>query len=152
MTTEQNIATVKSTYEAFKRGDITAMLAIMNEDVSWITPGQRELIPFAGQFKGRAAVAKCFESLEASEVVLTFEPHEFVAEGDSVVAFVHYWAHAKATGKTYEGEGVHFFQLRNGKVASFREFFDPALAASAHVAGYDVKAKSIDPIHCKFCN
>jgi uncharacterized protein len=150
MDTGKNIAAVKLAYEAFRRADIKAILAIMNEDISWTTPGQRELIPFAGQFKGRSEVARWFEALASSEVVLTFEPHEFVAEGDSVVAFVHYWARAKATGKTHEGEGVHFFQFQNGKISSFREFFDPVSLASGQA--FEVEQKSSDPIHCKFCN
>jgi uncharacterized protein len=152
MNKEQNIAAVKGAYEAFIRGDIKAVLSIMDQDVNWTTPGQRELVPFAGQFKGRAAVAKFFEALAASEVELIFEPREFVAEGDSVVAFVHYWVHAKATGRTYEGEGVHFYQFRNEKVASFREFFDPALIGSAPMPGYAQDSRPMDPVHCKFCN
>jgi uncharacterized protein len=152
MTTKENIAAIKRAYEAYKRGDIHAVLAIMDEEVHWTTPGLRNLIPFAGQFKGRAAVMKCFEAIEANEIELAFEPREFVAEGDSVVVFVHYWGHARATGRTYEGEGVHFYQLRNGKVVSFREFFDSTLMASAYRLGDDMKAQSVEPVHCKFCN
>lgn len=151
MNTQENIAAVRRAYEAFQCGDIQGVLAIMSDDVLWTTPGQRALIPFSGQFKGRDAVEKCFEAIAASEVALLFEPHEIIADADSVVAFVHYWARAKATGCTYEGEGVHLFQFRDGKVASFREFFDPALMSS-DMMHLEHKAQIPDPIHCKLCN
>lgn len=149
MNTQNNTAIVKRVYECFRCGDIQGVLALMSEDVLWTTPGQRALIPFSGQFKGRHAVEKCFEALAASEVSLVFEPSEIVADGDSVVAFVHYWAHARATGITCEGEGVHYFQFRNGKVAGFREFFDPALMNSS-VPHFEPKPQP-DPVHCKLC-
>ena len=147
MNTEQNIAAVKKAYEAFKCGNIQAVLSMMSEDVSWTAPEGRSLIPFSRPIKGRAGVARFFEALAASEVELTFEPHQFVAEGDSVVAFVHYWARARATGKSYEGEGVHLFRFQNGQIAGFREFFDAALMGPA-MARHD-RAESI---HCKFCS
>ena len=55
-----------------------------------------------------------------------FEPREFVAQGDTVVAIGHYRAVTKATGKRFDSDFAMVFTLRNGKVASFREFTDSA--------------------------
>ena len=132
MTANENVAKVKEAYEAFKRGNIQAVLATLADDIDWITPGPQDVIPFVGHFKGRAAVAKFFESLAASEEVLAFEPHDFVSEGDSVVACLRYRARVKKTGREYEDEGIHFFQFRDGKIAKFREYLDTALMASAY--------------------
>lgn len=151
MTTSQNILVVKNAYEAFRRNDIQAVLASTAEDVCWSLPERRKLVPFTGRFNGRSAVARFLESLASSEVELMFEPREFVAEGDSVVAFVHCWARARATGRIDEGEGVHLFRFRDGKIADFREFFDPAQPEAAEKMDY-IHAQPADPVHCKFCN
>jgi uncharacterized protein len=134
MTEHDNLAAVKGAYGAFRRGDIQSVLAIMDEDVDWITPGQKEVVPFVGHFKGRPAVAEFFDSLSENEDVLAFEPREFLVDGDTVVAGVHYRARVKRTGLTYEGEAVHLFRFRNGKVASFKEYIDTVAMASAYRA------------------
>jgi ketosteroid isomerase-like protein len=61
-----------------------------------------------------------------SEDFQQFEPREFVAQGDTVVAIGHYRAVTKATGKTFESDFVMVFSLRGGKVATFLEFTDSA--------------------------
>jgi uncharacterized protein len=132
MTKQENIATIKGAYEAFTRGDIPAALAIYAEDIDWTVPGSPDVIPFAGRVNGRAAVAKFFELLAASEEVLAFEPREIMAERDTVVVCLFYRARVKATGRTYEGEGIHVFHFRNGKVASFKEFIDTGLMLPAY--------------------
>jgi uncharacterized protein len=132
MNTKENLAAVKSAYEAFKRGDIPSVLEMLTEDVHWISPGQKEVVPYVGQFKGKAAVATFFADLASSEDVLAFEPHEFVSEGDVVVACIFYRARVKTTGRIYEGEGVHMFRFYKGKIVSFREFLDTAVVAAAY--------------------
>ena len=134
MMKQENLAAVKGAYEAFKRGDIQTVLSIMAKDIEWTTPGQKDLVPFVGQFKGRRAVAKFFNALAANEDVVAFEPHEFIVDGNTVVAGVYYKARVKSTGRTYEGETVHVFRFRNGKVVNFREYLDTVRMASAYKA------------------
>ena len=55
-----------------------------------------------------------------------FEPREFVAQGDTVVAVGHYRAKATKTGKVVDADFAMVFTLRDGKVATFREFTDGA--------------------------
>jgi uncharacterized protein len=134
MMKQENLAAVKGAYGAFKRGDIPTVLSIMAEDIEWTTPGPKDVVPFVGRFKGRDAVAKFFEALATHEEIVTFEPHEFIVDGDVVVAGVYYKARVKSTGRIYEGETVHVFRFRNGKVASFREYLDTVQMAAAYKA------------------
>jgi uncharacterized protein len=134
MIENENLAAVKKAYEAFKRGDIPSVLSIMTDDIEWTTPGEKEQIPLVGQIKGRPAVAKFFEALAANEEVLAFEPHEFIVDRNMVTAGVYYRARVKSTGRTYEGETVHVFRFRNGKVASFKEYLDTVQMAAAYKA------------------
>jgi ketosteroid isomerase-like protein len=83
-------------------------------------------VPFSGERKGKAAVAEFFRQVAESEDFEQFEPREFVAQGDKVVALGHYRAVVKATGRTFGSDFVMVFTLRDGKIAAFQEFTDSA--------------------------
>lgn len=122
-----NTKVVQDAYAAFGRGDIPALLSTMTDDIHWRPViGTASHVPFAAERRGKAAVAEFFKQVAESEDFEQFEPREFVAQGDTVVAVGHYRARTKATGKTFESDFVMVFTLRNGKVATFREFTDSA--------------------------
>jgi ketosteroid isomerase-like protein len=58
-------------------------------------------------------------SVDAQEVQ-HFEPREFIADGDKVVALGHYAWHVKATGREFGDDFAHVFTLCNGKVIRFQ--------------------------------
>ena len=134
MTAQENTAAIKQAYEAFAHGDIQRMLEMMTDDVHWTFPGPQDVIPYAGEFKGRAAVARYFEVLAANEDIQAFERREFVAEGDSVVVCGYYRSRVKATGREIEGEWVETFHMRNGKIVSSQYYVDTAAMGAAYSA------------------
>ena len=123
MAEEQNIGVVQRGYEAFGRGDIESLLALLDETITWATPGPADL-PMAGNRRGRAGVAEFFQTLVATVDVLRFEPKQFVAQGDVVVVLGDDTSRVKATGTSIEFEWVHVFTLRDGKVVAFKEYGD----------------------------
>jgi len=123
----QNTSVVKDAYAAFGRGDITTLLGYMADDVQWQPViGTAKQVPFSGERKGKVSVAEFFRQVAESEDFEQFEPREFVAQGDKVVAIGHYRALTKSTGKRFESDFVMVFTLRDGKVARFQEFSDSA--------------------------
>jgi len=123
----QNTKVVQDAYAAFSRGDITTLLGQMTDDVHWRPViGTAKHVPFSGERQGKASVAEFFKRVSESEDFQQFEPREFIAQGDTVVAIGHYRAVTKATGKTFDADFVMVFTLRDGKVATFREFTDSA--------------------------
>ena len=134
MAEEQNIGVVQRGYEAFGRGDIESLLALLDETITWSTPGPADL-PMAGNRRGRAGVAEFFQTLVATVDVLRFEPKQFVAQGDVVVVLGDDTSRVKATGVSIEFEWVHVFTLRDGKVIAFKEYGDvSALVAEVRSA------------------
>ena len=134
MAEEQNIGVVQRGYEAFGRGDIESLLALLDETITWATPGPADL-PMAGNRRGRAGVAEFFQTLVATVDVLRFEPKQFVAQGDVVVVLGDDTSRVKATGTSIEFEWVHVFTLRDGKVVAFKEYGDvSALVAEVRSA------------------
>lgn len=131
MSEQDNIQLVRSAYEAFKSGDMETLLNTLADDVEWTTPGPTDIMPAAGTRRGRQGVAEFFATLGAQEDIELFEPQEFIAHDNKVVTISNYRGRVKATGKTAETSLVHVFDIENGKVKRFREFFDTAAVLSA---------------------
>lgn len=131
MSEQENTEMVKQAYRNFQTGDIQALLNLLSEDVAWQLP-EIEGVPFAGKRQGREEVAQFFASLAEAQETLQFEPREFVAQKDKVVALGRYSWRVKGTGREYGSEWVHVFTLQGGKISGFHEYMDTASARAAY--------------------
>ncbi len=127
---EKNKQLVRSLYEAFKRGDISTLLAGLAANIEWITPGPSE-IPLSGRRTGREEVSQFFQLLKDEEEIQEFEVHHYLAENEMVVALGHYRAKVRSTGRISTSSFAHVYTLANGKVSRFEEYFDTASALLA---------------------
>ena len=130
MSEQENVRVVEQAYNSFKTGDIATLLDLMADDVTWELPAMTD-VPYAGKRQGRAAVGEFFASIGAAQDVRVFEPREFVAQGDKVVALGHYEWQVKETGRVFASDFAHVFTIRDGKIAGFHEYLDTAVAAQA---------------------
>jgi ketosteroid isomerase-like protein len=129
-----NTKVVQDAYAAFGRGDIATLLSHMTDDVEWRPViGTAAHVPFSGARKGKPSVAEFFKIVAETEDFEQFEPREFIAQGDTVVAVGHYRAVTKATGKRFDSDFAMVFTLTNGKVSAFREFTDSAAVNAAFI-------------------
>jgi uncharacterized protein len=142
MNEQQNVRMVQQAYEAFSRGDIQGVLRTLSEQVEWHTPTV-EGVPFGGEYRGPEEVARFFSAMNESEEITRFEPREFIAQGEKVVALGRFAATVRATGREVEGEWVHVFTIRDGKVVKFQEYFDTAMAANAYRKTTPAHASSV---------
>jgi uncharacterized protein len=121
---EQSLDVVKGVYEAFGRGDVPAVLGAMADDIEW---HEAEGMPYGGVYNGGEAVAKNVLGPITQDIPdFAVKPEEFIASGDAVAAVVRYTGTGKATGKQLNLPVVHVFDVRNGKIAQFRQFIDTA--------------------------
>ena len=128
----QNTKIVQDAFAAFGKGDITTLLGLMADDIVWQpVMGTAPHVPFSASRQGKPAVAEFFQQVATSEDFTQFEPREFIAQGNDVVAIGHYRAVAKATGKSFEADFAMAFTVKDGKVARFREFTDSAAVNAA---------------------
>ena len=125
MSEQQNLDVVRKGYEAFGRGDIDGLLALLDEGVEWVTPGPSSL-PTAGKRRGREAIRGFFKTLNEVFEIQRFEPKTFAAQGDLVIVIGDDDARVRATGKIISEPWVHVFTVRNGKVVAFQEILDTA--------------------------
>ncbi|HUK55342.1 MAG TPA: nuclear transport factor 2 family protein [Nitrospiria bacterium] len=125
MDEKENTSVIQKIYEAFRRGDIPFILNAVTDDIDWQMFGLKEL-PHTGPHRGRDQVARFLEKVAAETDIQKFEPKEFIAQGDKVVALGYYSGKSKASGRLLQAEWAMVFTLRDGKVARFREYADTA--------------------------
>jgi ketosteroid isomerase-like protein len=118
-----SVQAVRSSYEAFGRGDLDGALAMMDDEIEW---HQAQGLPHGGIYRGLAAVrAAVFDPLD-EEWWEDFraDPDEVIALGEDVVVLGRYTARAKATGAPLDVPFAHVWRFRNGRAVRFHQFTD----------------------------
>ncbi|MBV8926241.1 MAG: nuclear transport factor 2 family protein [Bradyrhizobium sp.] len=122
-----NIEMTKKGYESFQRGDIPALIRdLLDDNCTWISPGPRDNLPWAGTFRGKPAIADFFTRIGENLEFTEFAPREMIEQGDTVVVLGTLAGRAKKTGKAIKNEWAHVFKFRQGKVVFFQEYVDTA--------------------------
>jgi ketosteroid isomerase-like protein len=121
-TRTDNAEVVRRAYAAFNTGDIETLMELLDEDVSWHTPGRS---PIAGDYLGRDAVFGQFGRY-GGDTGGTFraELQQLFTADDGRVIGLHHNS-ATRNGKQLDTACCIVFEVENGRVVSGREhFFD----------------------------
>jgi ketosteroid isomerase-like protein len=119
---EQNVEFVNGIYAAFARGDVPAVLGAFADDIEWF---EAEGMPYGGLHRGPEAVAQnIFGPITEDVEGFAVTPEELIGSGATVAAVVRYTGTGKATGKALDLPAVHVWDIRDGKLARFRQFID----------------------------
>jgi len=103
---------------AWVHADIPAVLALFAPDGAFITP--------AGRARGHAAIATLASSFFAASYVVEIEIRRVLASGNEG-AIEWIWSEAsRATNERRDMEDAIVFELRDGRLTYWREYFDPA--------------------------
>jgi ketosteroid isomerase-like protein len=127
MTEAQNIERIGKIYEAFGRGDVAYIVDQVADDVRWVAHFE-PVVPWGGDYSGKARVPRFFEAIRANAEITAFNPLEFIASGDTVVSIGELDAKVPATGKSSRTRWVFVWKLRDEKVVSYEQFHSPELA------------------------
>ena len=120
MTEQQNLDAVRGVYAAFGSGDVEGILARLDPEVSWRTPGAPDL-PTGGLRVGIAAVREFFPLLLNTFDMAEFQPQDFLAAGDKVVVLGTSREGPKGSGRLVDFRWVHVFTFRDGRIVAFEE-------------------------------
>jgi uncharacterized protein len=118
---EENLEIVRSGYEAFARGDIEGVLAIMDPEVEWdpVLAGILGVDPVRGMDALRSFliedIAAWFSDFEA-------KPESIEDLGGSVLVHTHYAGRGRASDVPVSLEMFSLITLRGGKIVSFRDY------------------------------
>ncbi len=131
MAEQENAQTVKEIYAAFGRGDVPAILDTLAGGFEWHHHGPPDIVPWARSRHTRDEVADFFKVLADNLEVLAFEPQEYVAQGDKVVALGVFRARVKSTGRPFEYRWAMEWTFRDDKVVQYRAYDDTAAIVAA---------------------
>lgn len=132
MSEVDNVKVVQEAYAAFGRGDVQGILDRLDDNIVWTAVyGAGSHVPTAGERRGKAAIGQFFKQVAEHVNFSRFEPKEFIATGDKVVALGHYTA-TTPIKKGFDSDFAMVFTLKNGKVTHFQEFCNSAAVNAAY--------------------
>ena len=131
MSEAANVQLIKELYDRLGKGDLETALGLMTDDVTFVVPGPPG-IGAAGTWRGHNGVRECFARLREAQENQSTDVREFVAQGDTVVVLLHVIAKARSTGKRFESDLVHFFTVRDARIAHLIDVFDMAALVEAY--------------------
>jgi ketosteroid isomerase-like protein len=115
-----NLDLVRGAYEAFSRGDVGGVLAVLAEDVEWTVPRP---LPQAVEAHGRDEVGRFFGRLVGIWQDFSVEVEDFVASGDRVCVIGR--GSGNVDGKPAGYGFVHCWTIAGGLAARFDEYANP---------------------------
>ena len=122
--------TVRRFYDALGRGDVAAVLSLLDVQVEWT---EAERFPYyGGTWHGPQAVLdNLFKPLSGDWEGFSVKAHEFIAGGDRVVSLGTYSGTFKKTGRTFSAAFAHVWSVRDGKLTRFNMHTDTAKVLEA---------------------
>ena len=96
MSSDANIKTIMGVYEAFGRGDVTAILDAVTDDVDWAAEAAGTAAPWSGVRHGKDAVAAFFAEFGSTMEVEEFTPVSIAASDTDVLTVVRFRARSRA--------------------------------------------------------
>lgn len=113
---EQNIELVRSGYQAFASGDNEALMALFDDDIEWVQPGESAV---SGTYRGKTELGEFLAGLATKEPIIA--PHRFLADGDTVVVL------SEATVGGERAHSAEVYTIRNGKTLRVEVYGDTAM-------------------------
>ena len=116
----EDVEVIRRGYAAFSAGDLATLTELFTDDAVWHVPGSGSL---SGTKHGRDEILSFFgELMTRSDGTLVVTLDDVVAGDNHTVALNRNQATRDA--HTLEQNAVIVFQLRDGRVADARQFFD----------------------------
>jgi len=111
---------IEKMFAAFGKGDVEAFLKTVSPDTVWIYHGT-QVIP-KGTYEGVEGVRKFITGILDNTEVISFEPREYVSEGNKVVVLGREHQKVKKTGKEQKQEWVQVYTVENDLITRMEEF------------------------------
>jgi len=122
--TDDNIAIIRQSYEAYERGDLTTVFSLFHPEIEIY---QTELLPWGGQYKGHEQVQAFFHKLNQYTEAQP-EPIDFIAAGDAIVVVGRLQGKARATERSFDMKIIHVWTVMDQKIIRFEAYIDtPAM-------------------------
>lgn len=120
LVTEANVATLRAGYDALNRGDVSEVMALIADDITW-DPG-----PLTPDSDAEASGPAGFESLIRSWIEafddFHIDPLEVTEHGHFLIASVRQSGRGRASGLDIAVEIAHVWQVENGRAIRLESY------------------------------
>ncbi|MFY9607270.1 MAG: nuclear transport factor 2 family protein [Blastocatellia bacterium] len=128
---QQNVDIIRGMYDAFARGDIPAVLGVLDPDIEW-REAENFLYADRNPYIGPTAVLEgVFARIGGEWEGFAVTPESYLDAGNAVVTQGYYTGVYKSTGKTVRAQFAHVFTLGGGKAIRFQQYTDTKQFAEA---------------------
>lgn len=122
---------IMALYEGFGAGDIDAIVALMAAEIVWHEAEHNKLAdrnPYRGP---QAIVEGVFARVAEDFEEFAVEIGQVIEDGDTVAMHGRYRARARASGAEINPQIVHWWTVKDGKIATFQQHVDTFALARA---------------------
>jgi ketosteroid isomerase-like protein len=121
-------AFIKRLYAARVDGDMETFAQAFAENARFQVAGSPEASMLATFIEGHEGVMGLIQTMVDSFALDDFTILDMLIDGNKVAVRWRATVHLAAAGQTYETELADFLEIKDGKVVTFIEFLDTALA------------------------
>jgi ketosteroid isomerase-like protein len=125
----QPLEVVQSAYAAFGRGDVPALVALLDDGAEWTFRGS-EGLPYTGTFR-KDQMSTWFGKVFEADDIQAFEPREFLVGPGHVTVLGWERTKARPSGREFQTEWVHVWVVRGGRIVRFWGMYDTEASSSA---------------------
>jgi uncharacterized protein len=124
----ENIEVARRGYEAFARGDLDAVLELMDPEIEAHDPPE---MPDAAIHRGHEAVRRDWEQTAELLDDFSIEVEKYIDAGDELVVYLIYRGRGRESGAEVEARMAHIWTIREGKSIRLRQYLDRSDALEA---------------------
>lgn len=126
---DMQVEVVETLYRLFGEGRVEDTFELMDPGVILNEPGDPELLPWAGEFRGLDGLRRFYEGLGSGLSSIEIDPDSLqllpVGE-DKVLAMGTERGTAAATGRAYVTKSAWIWTVRHGRIHGLQAFHDTA--------------------------
>ncbi|AMC12175.1 ketosteroid isomerase [Lutibacter profundi] len=120
-----NLAVIQELYNNFGKGDVPAVLAVLDANVVW-NEAEGNAWADGNPYKGPEAVLNGVFARVGAEYdyfkTVDLQLHEM--SNNQILATLRYQAKLKKNGAMLDAQAAHFWTLKDGKVIAFQQYVD----------------------------
>ncbi len=111
---------VEKMFTAFANGDLDKFVETVSEDTIWIYHGT-QIIP-KGTFEKKEGVKAFFSNILNKTEITSFEPQQYIVEGNMVVILGQEHQKVKRSGRELKQKWVQIYTIENELITKMEEF------------------------------
>lgn len=123
---ETNGAILEKAYEDFAKGDVPAVLAVLDENLQWFEAEGGPYWQGGPQIGPQQVVEHVFMRIPQDYDGFTVKVNRIVGLGDTVVMEGRYVGSGKASGRPLDAQVAHVWDFKDGKVVRFQQYVNTA--------------------------